>query len=321
MTRLRTFLLLAAFVLGWISPAFAQAYPEKPITIVTAFGGGGEQLYRVLAKRMSELLGQPIVIIPEPGAAGVLAASRVARAAPDGYTLLAGNTGSHILRPLAAKATNYDPIRDFSPISQVTEPVFVVAINPALPIHNLRELVEYARRTPGETFLSVGGTGSVSDLSVLLLRNAGIPSLRSVSYRDDNQPLIDASAGRVSGTIGPASSVRRFVQSGGLRAIGVLTDQRRPEWEGVATVSEQIPGFRSLQGFTGLFGPSGLPRNVVVQLNQAVAKALADPEVNRTILGFGSNPRASTPEQLAELIKGEIERTGAVLKEAGVKLE
>lgn len=321
MNQLSRIIAAAGACVAMTSAAFAQAYPTKPITVVTAFGGGGEQLVRVLAAKMSEHLGHPIVIVPEPAAAGVIAATRVARAEPDGYTLLAGNTGAMVLRPLGLKSIGYNPTRDFTPISQATAPVLVLAVGSALPIRNMKELAEYTKKNPGNNFIGVSGVGSSADLSVMMLRDLGMREIQSASYKDDNQPLIDAVGGRVLGVVGAGSSVKRFVQAGTMRVIGVLADDRQVGWEDVPTVSEQIPAFKPLRPFMGFFGPAGLPAPVVQRLNDAITRTLADPGVRTAVAGFGSNPRSSTPDQLGQLVSSEYVRTGELLKQAGIKPE
>ena len=194
--------------------------------------------------------------------------------------------------------------------------------NRNLPIQNVRELFDYAQRNPGQGFIGAFGSGGTADLSIQLLRNAGGTHLAPVTYKDDAGPMIDTVGGRLVGTVGTGSTIRRFAQTGGgVRIIGILADERLQGWEDVPTVGEQLPGFKPLRTFTGIFEPARLPAEIVKRLNETIARALAEPAVRAPMIAAGSIVKSSTPEELGQLVKSELERVAPVLKQAGIQPE
>lgn len=313
-------LLAPAFLLVTMACGFAQEFPSRSIRIVSSVGGGSEIVVRMIAERMSVTLGQPIVVDPQSAAAGVMAANTVVRAPPDGYTLLMGTSNTHIYRPLTLKSILYDPVKDFTPISMLTQPTFVLVVNADLDIHDVPGFIAYARKT-GKLLIGTPGVGGTAHTLLLALHSHANFPYTSVPYKDDMAPVMGILAGELQAAVTTGSAAGRQMSSNRLRAIGVFHDARRPGFEEVKTISEQLPGFRNLSGFGGMFGPAGMPPAVIARLNAAVVEALRYPELREKILMFGSVPWPTTPEETAAVIRDELPRARALLKEANIEPE
>jgi tripartite-type tricarboxylate transporter receptor subunit TctC len=301
--------------------AAGQAYPVKPIRAVLALGGGGEALARLVGQKMSESMGQPVLIDAQPAAAGSIAASAVARAAPDGYTILYAATNSQIYRPFLAKNITYDPVKDFTPITMLSEAVLVVAVPPASPIRTMKDLVEQARKDPAKVFYGTSGVGTTHHLSAELLQIVGKIKMSHVPYKDPNQVATELIAGRIPVGWGIFGTMYQHHTAGKLRIIAINNTKRYGRTPDIATVGEQVPGYEPPPGWNGWFGPAGLPRPVVQRLNAEINKAVTAPDLRDKIDALGFIPTPSTPEQLAEAVKLGMQRTGKLLKAARIEPE
>lgn len=314
---------LVLAVPAFVSPASAQDYPTKPIRLVTAYTGGGEVIARLIADKLGGVLKQPVVVEPIPAASGVQAAGIVARAAPDGYTLLAGSSTTHVIKPLTLKSIPYDPVKDFSPITLTTDPTLVLAVRADLGIADAAGLVERSKKT--RTLVGVTGAGGTAHVSMLALNKASGASLEHVPYKDDGRLVLGLLGGDVDAAITVGSTVASVLQdpanSKKIRVVGVFNSGPRPGFDNVKPVAEQVPGFKELEIFSAVWGPAGLPPAVVARLNKAINEVLQDPAVRERIVSMGNLANPGTPEQLGSLVSNALPRIGALLKQAGIEPE
>ncbi len=317
----RGVLCIAAACLAAPMAALSQTYPMKPIRMILALGGGGETLARLIGQKMSESMGQPVLIDALPAASGTIAASAVARAAPDGYTMLYAATNSQVYRVVLSRNTPYDPVKDFTPISMLSEAVLVVAVNPSSPIKSIKDLIDQARQNPGRIFYGTSGVGTTHHLSAELLQSAAGVKLTHVPYKDPNQVATDLIGGRIPLGFGIFGTMFPHHAAGKLRMIAINNTKRYPRTPDIPTVSEDLPGYVPPPGWNGFFGPAGLPQPVVQRLNAEIVKAATSPDLRERIAALGFLITTSTPEELGEAVKRDLERTARVVKAAGIEPE
>jgi tripartite-type tricarboxylate transporter receptor subunit TctC len=310
--------LLAAAALP--RPALAQdAWPARPIRLLVGFppGGGVDLLARVLAEKMQQGLGQPIVIENRPGQAAGLATELGARAAPDGYTLTMANIGTMTINPHLYR--NYlDTSRDVAPISRlVTYNVFVF-VPAELPVRSLPDFVAYARARPGQLNYGSAGSGGITHIAAELLNRAAGMQIVHVPYRGSAPAMADVAGARIQMQTDIWGVGEGMVQSGRVRAIAVSGRQRSPLAPEVPTAIEQGVPFE-LEGWQAMIGPAGLPRPIVDRVNAAIRAALADGDVAQRIRAQGNEPAPSTPEELAEMIARGRQAMGEVIRAAGIE--
>ncbi|OGA28087.1 MAG: hypothetical protein A3I01_18085 [Betaproteobacteria bacterium RIFCSPLOWO2_02_FULL_65_24] len=301
--------------------AAGQAYPVKPIRALLALGGGGETLARLVGQKVSESLGQPLLIEAQPAATGSIAANTVARAAPDGYTILYAATNSQIYRPFLAKNVPYDPIKDFTPITTLSEAVLVVVVGPSSPIRSMKDLVEQARKDKGQMFYGTSGVGTTHHLSAELLQGVAGIKMVHVPYKDAPQVATEVMTGRVPVGWSIFGTMYQPHMAGKVRIIAINNTKRFGRAQDIPTIGEQVPGYEPPPGWNGWFGPAGLPRPIVLRLNAEINKAVMAPDLQDKINALGFIPTPSTPEQLAEAVKLGLQRTAKLVKAAGIKPE
>jgi tripartite-type tricarboxylate transporter receptor subunit TctC len=303
--------------------AQAQSWPTRPIKIIVAQAPGGvtDVITRIIAQPLSDVLGQSVVVEDRPGATGLLGTEVVARAAPDGYTLLAYVDANTII-PFTMKRIDHDPDRSFAAITIVARGSHVIVANPSAPFSNLRELVDYAKAHPGELSYASPGTGSPQHLATeTLAREAGI-RITHIPYKGGGQAIVDVVAGNVPfGTVGLAPALPHL-RAGKLKAIAVTGATRSPLLPDVATVAETaIPGFSTIQ-WQGLVAPAGTPPAVIERLHQAMVEVMRRPDVIEKIRNQGLEAVSSTtPDEFQQMIRAELKRWPAVVKTAGVQPE
>lgn len=285
-----------------------QAWPEKPVRVVVPYPAGGstDVLARVLAKKLGEATGQVFIVDNRAGANGNLGAASVATAAPDGYMLLFTTTGPLVFNKFVYKSTPFDPVKDFTPIVKVAEIPLLVAVHPSLPIHNLTDLVAYAKSNPGKLTYSTAGNGSMGHLTAeLLQRQAGI-RMTHVPYKGSAPALNDLIAGVVNVSFDLAPTYAQYVSAGKVRALAITTLKRSPLMPETRTLAEQ--GVRDFQatGWNAFVGPAGLPTNVVQQINDIVNRYIASGEGLEGLRRLGMQPSGGTQKQLADFIAAEI---------------
>ncbi|CAG2151215.1 Bug family tripartite tricarboxylate transporter substrate binding protein [Cupriavidus numazuensis] len=317
--------LLAAAALVTIAqqPAHAGGYPERPVTIVVPFppGGGTDTGARLLAQRLTEMWGKAVVIENKPGAAGQIGSDYVARAKPDGYTLLMGNIGTHSINPSLYKSQPYDAVKSFAPVSLVAELPQIMVTAPGNPAATVPQAIAAGKREPGKVTYSSSGSGSSMHLAgAMFARQAGIDMLH-VSYKGGGPAVADVMAGHVNYTFATLYETMGMIKGGKLKAVAVTGDKRAAAMPNVPTVAETgLTGYEAVS-WIGLLAPAGTPPALVGKISQDVRAALADPKVKQMLLDQGAVPSGSTSEAFAALIARDTARYAKLIRELGIKLE
>jgi tripartite-type tricarboxylate transporter receptor subunit TctC len=313
--------MLFAFAVLIAGAAQGQQYPTKPIRLIVPFapGGGSDLIGRLIAQKLTERLGQQVIVENKPGAGGNLGAEQAVKAAPDGYTLLL-IAGSYTVNPSLYKLS-WDSANDISPIIQLSQGPFLVAVHPSVPAKTLKEFIALASKQPDKFSYGTAGSGSVTHLaSELFLDMAKIKAVH-VPYKGTGPALNDAIAGNVQLIFGSVSTSLQHVKSGRLRALAVTTSKRIAAAPDVPTVAEAgVPGYEVVL-WHGLVGPKGLPKAVVDKLNAAANEALKSKETADLLASDGVSPAGGTPETFQATIKTDIERWRKVVQQANVKVE
>lgn len=306
--------------IAFSASAFAQAYPSKPIRIIVPFSAGGstDQLARALQKPLSEALGQPVIVDNKPGAGGAIGVELVAKSAPDGYTLVFGNSGPSAVVSLMRKVP-YDPIKDFQPISMVAiAPLALVASN-ALPARDFKEFLASARKAGSKLNFGSVGNGSMSHLTGEYLNDFAGISVQHVPYNGGATLGTAVLAGEIeTAWVNPLDGTT-MVASGKARYLAVATPRRIAALPDVPTVAEFLPGFDSSAWF-GILAPAGTPAAIVQKLHEAVASSVARPDVRRVLEQKMVEPRSSTPEELQRRIQLETETWAPIIRKYNIKL-
>ena len=319
----RTILAGAAASLG-SGLAFAQgSYPSKPVKVIVAYtpGGANDVTARVASQLLSERLKQPFVVENRPGASGITGTSFVAKADPDGYTLLLGAGGVMTINPGLFSNLPYDPLRDFVPIGLIARSPLVLVVPPTLPVHSVAELIAYAKAKPdGITFASPGAGTPLHLAGELFARQAGIKALH-VAYKGSAPALADLMGGRVDMMFDVLGSSMALVRGGKLRALAVSSLQRSPHLPQVPSVNEQaLPGFDVTSWF-GFFAPANTPREIVARLNGELVKVATTPEARDKLAPLGMEPVSSSSEQLRTMVQQEQAKWRDVIRQANVRIE
>jgi tripartite-type tricarboxylate transporter receptor subunit TctC len=304
------------------SAAWAQSYPIKPVHLVSQFAAGstGDVLCRVMASAISELGGQPVIVDNRPGAGGVLAAELVARSAPDGYNLLVATTGTQVMRVHLAKSQSFDPVRDFTAITEVGETVTLLVAHPSFGPNSLREMLDYARKNPGKVAYGTSGIGSPHHLSAELLQQLSGVKLLHVPYKASAQALQDTVAGQLATTFAISGLAVPALRSGKVKPLAVNRDTRFTILPDVPTMAEVVPGFETPPSWTGLFGPASMREALLRQVHAMVVKALNAPAVRAKLAeGYFDVITNKTPEEFQAQIARQIDLVGGIVKAAGIQ--
>ena len=317
--------LALAATLGGVTAAAAQSYPARPITMVVPFAAGGpvDTIARIIAVPMGKTLNQTVVVENTTGAAGTIGVGRVARAAPDGYTLSIGHWSTHVING-AIYPLQYDLLRDLEPLGMIaTNPLLIVA-NPAVPAKDLKELVAWLKANPGKASLGTAGVGSASHMGGLNFQNATGTEFQYIPYRGTGPALQDLIGGHIQFMVDQASNSLPQVRGGKIRAYAVTAKSRLAVAPDTPTVDEAgLPGLY-ISVWYGIWAPRGTPRVIVDRLNAAIVAALADTAVRQKLADLGQEipPREQqSPEGLGALQKAEIEKWWPIVKAAGIKPE
>jgi tripartite-type tricarboxylate transporter receptor subunit TctC len=301
-------------------PAFAQ-FPSKPIRIVVPFGAGSatDLISRVLGSSVSAAIGQPVIVDNKAGADGAIAASEVAKAAPDGYTLLMATNSPLSVVPAMKKVPPYDPVADFTPITDVGRYTFFVVVNPDLPVKTLPELVQYARANPGKVNYATGNTTGI--VSSALLASLAKIEMVHVPYKTEPQVMPDLVGGRVQMMFASSTTSMPLIRDGKLRALVTTLPRRSHLLPDVPTIAEAgYPSF-SIISWAGLFGPAKMPADVVTRLNKEFVAAMGRPDVQEAMQKQAFVLTPSTPEKLAAYVKEQLEGYRSILKAVGIQPE
>jgi tripartite-type tricarboxylate transporter receptor subunit TctC len=302
-------------------PVFAQGkYPQRPVTLVvpTPPGGSTDFTARLIVEPLTRALGQPVIVDNRPGASGNIGNQFVARAKPDGYTLLVAYSGYQVGNPHLFKDAGWDPIKDFAPVAMVTRAPQVFAIHHALPVNSLQELIAYAKKNPGKLNYASSGNGSIQHIAGELFKQLTGTFITHIPYRGSGPAVQDLLAGTVDLHITTPASVVSHIKSGRLRALAVTSAKRLPSLPDVPTATEAgLKGY-DLDSWFALYAPAGTPAAIVQQLNAEVNKILQMPEVRKKAEDSGTSVEAFTPTQLGEFTRKELDYWGGVIKSAKI---
>jgi tripartite-type tricarboxylate transporter receptor subunit TctC len=319
----RCFALALAALASIAMPAHAQTYPAKPVRLVVPFPAGGttDILARAAAQRLSETLGQQVIVDNRPGAGGNIGSELVARAAPDGYTLLMGTVGTHAINVSLYPKLPYDPVKDFTPIVLVAGVPNVLVVNPSLPAQSVAELIAYAKANPGKLNFASSGSGTSIHLSGELFKVLTGVQMTHVPYKGSAPALTDLVGGQVQLMFDNLPSSLAFIKAGKLRALAVTSKTRAAALPEVPTMVEAgVPDFEASSWF-GMLAPAGTPRDIVVRINAEVAKWLATPEAREKLAGQGAIAAGGSSEDFARHIASETAKWAKVVKASGAKVE
>ena len=319
---------ISRFIVALLTPLLActvaaqTAYPERPMRMIVGFPPGVQPdiVTRLLSSRLSESLGKPIVVENNPGAGGVVAADRLAKASRDGYTLGVLNQGQIVINPILRKVP-YDPVKDFSPISQIAIAPNILVVHNAVPAKNLRELIQLAKARPSEFTFASNGSGSAPHMAGELLKSAAGLDIRHIAYNAGGAAITDLLGGRVTMMFATIAAVMPMVREGKLRAFAVTSSRRSPAAPELPTIAESgVAGFEFTNWY-GLFVPEKVPAALVRRLHAETVKSLTQPELRTKFADLGLEVVGSSPDALAATIRSEIPKWTKVIKEAGIKLE
>ena len=301
--------------------ASAQAFPTKPIRFIVGFppGGATDNVTRAVAPKMSEFLGQPVVVENNGGAAGLAAAIQTARSAPDGHTIMLNTTGSFILRPILEKDMPVGP-NDFTPITQIIESVFAIAASLDGP-RSLADLIDQARKNPGKLSYGTAGLGTETHLLMEHFGKLIGGPMQVVPYKGGGPAVNDLMGGQIPLVIQPVVTFLQQAKAGKVRIIAIVLPRRWDQLPDVPALVEAVPGFEKPSGGAGVWGPAKIPTEIANRLQQSIAAALRDPKVNESLVAQGQVPVGSTPQQFAaELRKGQV-IFGDLVKQVGLKAQ
>ena len=301
------------------APAFAD-YPDKPIRLIVPFAAGGatDVVARALANAMGRNIGQQVVVDNRPGAGGILAGTVVAKAPPDGYTLMMGSIGMLSIGPNLRSDLPYSVKDSFMPVALVSATPNIIVANPALAANNLRELIALAKSEPGRIAFGSSGPATSTHLSGELFQSMAGIKLTHVPYKGGSQALTDLLGGQIPLMFDTMSAVQA-VKSGRLKALAITSERRSPLLPDVPTVAEAgLPGYRT-SSWNGIMAPAGTPREIVARLNAEVNKAVSSPDVQKSLANEGSETRGGTAEDFGRFIAEETQRWGKLIRDANIK--
>ncbi len=312
-------LFAALLTLAFSSAAFAQAYPNKPIRVIIPWppGGPAEALMRTVSLKMAEVLGQPLVLESRPGANGEIGTASVAKAAPDGYTILMSHLGPTAISPGLKKDLPYEPLKDFEPITQIIAGPTLLVVRNGLPVKSVKELLDYAKANPGQLSYASVGIASTTHLAGEMLNvAAGINTLH-VPYKGSTPAITDMMGERVDFAFFGISGSIQQARAGQIRGIAISTLKRSPNFPDIPAVAETVPGFE-LSSWYGMMAPAGTSKAIVQRLYQEVAAAVKKPDVIEWMKQNGLDPVGSTPEEHAAYIRAETAKWAKALRDAKI---
>lgn len=316
----------SALVFAGLPVAYAQpaaAYPSKPVKLIVPFpaGGGGDTLARLVMLRAAKELGQPIVIENLGGAGGNVGSAAAARAPADGYTLLYGTNGTHAINHAIYRSPGFNPTRDFEPVTQLTRIAAMVVVRPTLQVNSMAELTRLLKANPGKYTFGSAGNGTTSHLAGEIYKSRAGLAVVHIPYRGGAQAMTDLIGGQVDMMIEVMPNAAPQAKSGRIKPLAVTTATRVAGWPDLPTIAESgLPGF-DVSAWDAIFVPAGTPRPVINRLNEAIHKALADPELRAQLQSRGAEVAPGTPEELARHIAGNITLWGDAVKRSGAAVD
>ena len=314
---------VAALLVLSTGTAVAQAWPAKPIRIVVPFPAGGSTdiVGRLLADKLSQSLGQAVVVDNRAGAGGTSGSDVAAKSAPDGYTFLLGTSSTHAIAPALYPKLAYDPVKDFAPVSLLGTATILMVVHPSVPAKSVAEFVALAKAKPGAMMFGSTGNGSVSHLTAEYFKSLAGIDMQHVPYKGDTPMTLDLVAGRVQVAFGTAVAFLPQVQAGKLNALAVTDARPSPVAPQLPTVAASgLPGFEALQWF-GMLAPAGTPREIVARVNADVGKALQQPDVQEKLKGLGMQIVGGPPEQFGSFMRAEAGKWAKIVKDSGAKVD
>ena len=323
MTRLTavTRAFAAAACVALALPAMAQTWPSGPITLVIPFaaGSGTDSVARTVAQKLSERLKQPVLVDPKPGASAQIAAEFVAKAKPDGYTLFMSTNTAHSSNPSLFNKLRYEPIKDFTPIARVGELPFAIAVNPALPVKTIKELIDYARANPGK--LSYATPNSTSLVAMETIKRIAGVDIVGIPYKASSQALTDLIGGQIQIYPIDFGSGLAMLKSDKIRPLGVTTSNPSAMLPGVPPVGQTVQGF-NMTSWNGILAPAGLPRPIVDRINNELQSILAEKEVQERLAGIGFEIwPTKTPEEFGKYLADQLVNCTTLIKQSWIKPE
>ena len=314
--------LLGCILGGAASAALAQAYPNKPIKLIVPFAPGGftDVVARILGQKLSVSLGQPFVIENKAGAGSTIGTDFVAKAAPDGYTLVMVST-THVISPAIYPKLPYDPIKSFTPVGKLVDSAYVLLVNPKVPANNVAEFIALAKASPDKIHYASSGNGSSQHLmGGMFAAMAGV-KMKHVPYKGSGGAANDLVAGVVESSFAGVPNAMAQVPAGRLKALAVTTSKRIPQLPDVPTMQEAgVPGYNA-SVWLGLLAPAGTPKEVVMKLNAEIAKVLSAADPKKELYAAGVEADISSPEALNTLMVQELDRWGKIIKDAGIIMQ
>jgi tripartite-type tricarboxylate transporter receptor subunit TctC len=319
MTR-RSALAGAAALLA--SPAFAQSFPTRPITLVVPFAAGGstDVVARIVGQKMSEILGQQVVIENRAGAGGNIGAAAVAKAAPDGYTILMGTISTHTLNPIMGKTKPYDPVKDFAPISLLVNVPNVLVVHASLGVNNVQELVALLKKEPGKHSYASSGNGTPLHVSGELFKRMTGTDIQHVPYRGAGPAMNDLVGGQIKIMFDNLPASAPFIRQGQIKALAVTVKERVPGFDIPSMAEAGLKDYETYS-WNALFAPANTPPDVIAKINAAANAAIKDPAVQNRLRELSAVTVGSTPEQLAEHVKRELAIWEPVIKAAQISID
>ena len=314
--------MLAFTLAGVTGGAAAQDYPVKPIRLIVPFGPGGttDILARVIGERLGDRWGQQVLIDNRPGAGGNIAAELTARAAPDGYTIFLGSMGTQSINISIYPKLAFDPVKDFAPISLVSNSANLLIVHPSIPVNSVRQLIQLAKAKPDRFSYSTSGSGSFNHMSAELFNLMAGTKMVHIPYKSGGQALTSVVGGEADLVFQTMPAAIPFVEARRLKALAVCTLERHPLFPKLPTASESgLPGF-DISTWYGILAPAATPKEIVAKLNEALVTIVKNPATNKRLLDLGVDPVTNTPEQFAALVRSDITKWAKVAKAASIKV-
>jgi tripartite-type tricarboxylate transporter receptor subunit TctC len=315
-------LVISCIVPCGLPAALAQNYPAKSVRVIAPFppSGGTDLFARAVAQKLSVVFGQQVIVDNRSGAGGMIGSDMVARAAPDGYTLLITSSSTHSIAPHITRKPLYDPLRDFTPVIIIASAPNLLVVHPSLPVRTVKELIGLAKARPGAINYASNGSGTLSHLTGELFKLQTGTSLVHIPYKGGPPALIDLVAGQVSVLFTAIPTAIGQVRAGKLRALAVTGPKRVDAVKDLPTVAETLPGFESSQWW-GMYAPPATPPEVIDKLNSEVARIIGDADVKARFANEGAEAMGGSPRDFADYLKADYEKWGRVVKEAGMRPE
>lgn len=303
--------------------AFADTYPSKTIHIIVPFATGGstDSVARMLAHKLNESWGQPVIVENRAGAGGTVGSSYVARSVPDGYTIMLGTVSTNAVAGSLYEHLSYDPVKGFTPITEIATVPELLVVHPSLPVNSVKDLIAYAKAKPNQLAFASGGSGSASHLAAeLFMSMAGI-KMTHVPYKGSGPAMQDTLGNHTQVMFDVVMTSHPYVKSGALKALAVTSRSRSASMPNVPTMAEAgVPGYEAIVWF-GVFGPAGMPADIVQKLQREITGILKGPKSQELLASQGAESVGSTPQEFAAKIKSETAKWGKVVKEAGVRAD